>query len=44
MEPGKMPKQRQTEEEADYEQEHVHMNGHNDPRCLKWVVGIGSLS
>jgi hypothetical protein len=30
MEPGKMPKQRQREEETDHEQEHVHMNGQND--------------
>jgi hypothetical protein len=30
------PKQRQTEKEADHEQEHIHMNGHNDPRCYKW--------
>src|SRR5579859_542033 len=36
MEPAKTPKQRQTEEEEDHEQEQVHMNGHNNPRCLKW--------
>ena len=34
MEPVKTPKQRQREEEADHEQE--HMKGHNDPRYLKW--------
>jgi len=30
MEPVKTPKQRQRE------QEHEHLKGQNDPRCLKW--------
>ena len=33
MEPVMTPEPRQTEQEADHEQEHVYMNGHNDPRC-----------
>jgi hypothetical protein len=36
MEPVKTPKRRQRKKEADHEQEHEHMKGHNDPRCLKW--------
>src|SRR6266571_1413626 len=39
LEPAKTPKQRHTEEKEDHEQEHVHINGHNDPRCLKWGEG-----
>jgi len=39
MQPVKTPKQRHREEEADYEQEHEHRNGHNDPRSLKWGQG-----
>jgi hypothetical protein len=35
MEPIKTPKQHQREEEADHEQEHEHMMGHKNPRCLK---------
>ena len=38
-EPAKTPEPRQQEEEADHEQEEVHMNGHNDPRYLKWEEG-----
>src|SRR5215471_18901698 len=38
-EPAKTPKQRQTEEQADHEQEHEPMNGHTKPRCLKWGEG-----
>jgi hypothetical protein len=30
-EPVQTPKQRQTEKEADHEQEHIHLNGQNDP-------------
>ena len=33
MEPVMTPQRRQTEKEADHEQEYVDMNGHNDPRC-----------
>jgi hypothetical protein len=44
MKPVKTPEPLQKEEETDYEQEHEHMKVHNDPRCLKWVAGIGSLS
>ena len=29
------PKQRQTKKKTDQEQEHIHMNGHNDPRLLE---------
>jgi hypothetical protein len=36
MEAGKTPKQRQREDEEEHEQEQEHMNGHKDPRCLKW--------
>jgi hypothetical protein len=44
MEPVKTPQQRQTEEEEEHEQEHEDMKAHKDPRCLKWVAGIVSLS
>ena len=37
MEPAKTPKQRQREQEADHEQEHV--KGHTDPLCLRWEKG-----
>jgi hypothetical protein len=40
MEPGKTPKKRQTEEE-DHEQEHEDINGHTNPRYLKWGGGRG---
>jgi hypothetical protein len=33
------PEPRQTEKEADHEQEYVDMNGQNDPRCSKWGEG-----
>jgi hypothetical protein len=39
MEPAKTPEPRQREQEADHEQEHERMKGHNDPRCLKWGKG-----
>ena len=35
MEPVKTPQQCQSEYEEDHEQEQVHMQGHNDPRCLE---------
>ena len=40
MEPVMTTEPRQREKEADYEQGHEHMKGHNDPRCLKWGKGI----
>jgi len=40
MEPAKTPEQRQTEEE-DHEQEQEDINGHTNPRCLKWGEGRG---
>ena len=39
MEPIQMPEPRQREQEAVYEQEYEHMQGHSDPRCLKWGEG-----
>jgi hypothetical protein len=44
MEPVKTPKQRQAENEEEHEQEHEDMKAHKDPRCLKYVAGIVSLS
>ena len=38
-EPVKTPEPRQTEKETDHKQEHEHMKGHHDPRCLKWGEG-----
>ena len=43
-EPVKPPEPRQQDEEADHEQEHLHMNGHTDPRCWKGVGEIVCLS
>ncbi len=34
-----VPKQRQTKKKADHEQEHVHMNRHNDPHATNGVKG-----
>jgi hypothetical protein len=34
-EPAKTPKQRQKEDEEGHEQQHKHLIGHNNPRCLK---------
>jgi hypothetical protein len=43
MEPAKMPKQCQREEE-EHEHEQKHVNSHTNPRCLKGVAGTVSLS
>jgi hypothetical protein len=44
MEPAKTPKQRQSEEQAEHEQEQEEMKGHQNPRCLKGVAGIVCFS
>jgi hypothetical protein len=43
MVPRKTPKQHQQADEKENEQEHAHMKGHNDPRCLKWGEGRAPL-
>jgi hypothetical protein len=35
MEPAKTPQQRQSEDKADYEQEHNSRKAHKAPHCLK---------
>jgi hypothetical protein len=30
------PKPGQRKDDEEYEQEHVNLKGHNDPRCQKW--------
>jgi hypothetical protein len=39
MEPAKTPQQRQSEDKADYEQEHNYRKAHKAPHCLKLVQG-----
>jgi hypothetical protein len=34
-EPAKTAKQREREDEEEDDQKHEHLNGHNDPHCLK---------
>jgi hypothetical protein len=44
MVPAKTPQQHQREDEEEHEQERGHMKAHKNPHCLKWPVGIVSVS
>ena len=43
MGPIQVPKAHQAEYEEEHEQKQEHLNGHNDPRCLKcgeWIAPL----